>query len=174
MFDFTSFYFQLFDFYWNCVPSESGNYIINRNGFVVSLNKRNPLKLINVRIDRAGYKSLRLNNRGISKTILLHRLIADAFVLNPENKPIVNHINGKKTDNRIKNLEWVTHSENVQHAYDSMLIKNKGRAVVDKCTNKIFDNYKEAAKFYGINPNTLRGYLNGQIKNKTCLEYLNS
>jgi hypothetical protein len=172
MFDFSTFYFQIFDFYWNCVPGESGNYVINRNGFVVSLNKRKPLKLINVRIDRAGYKSLRLTNRGISKTILLHRLIADAFVLNPENKSIVNHINGIKTDNRIKNLEWVTHSENVQHAYDTGL-NNACKKIIDKSTGKIFNSISHASRELKINYSTCRAYLSGVIKNnKTCLEYI--
>jgi hypothetical protein len=154
-------------------------YLINRNkgykinylGHVVNASNN---KIIKQRIDRAGYITVRLTQNGNTTTHFLHRLIAETFVPNTDNKPFVNHINGIKTDNRIENLEWVTHSENIKHAYSSQLIKNKGKAVFDKCCNKKFIDSREAAKFYGINHNTLRGYLNGQIKRNNCFEYISN
>ncbi len=72
-----------------------------------------------------GYLGVNFRQNGTHKNAIVHRLVAIAFIPNPENKPEVNHINGIKTDNRVENLEWNTHSENNQHAYDNGLKKQK-------------------------------------------------
>jgi len=72
---------------------------------------------------RAKYLGVHLSGRGISNTQDVHRLVALAFIPNHENKPCINHINGKKDDNRAENLEWATVSENTKHALDSGLLK---------------------------------------------------
>jgi len=88
---------------------------------------------------RNGYLAVSLSKEGELKTFKLSRLVAKAFIPNPDNKPTVNHIDGVKTNDIVSNLEWNTHSENIQHAFDTGLKEGRkgskhGRA---KLTNEI-------------------------------------
>lgn len=78
--------------------------------------------LITPNIGSWGYKVIRLTALNQSKDFLVHRLVAMTFIDNPAGKTQVNHIDGNKLNNRVDNLEWVTPSENIQHAYDTGLI----------------------------------------------------
>jgi hypothetical protein len=86
------------------------NYYCDINGNVFSKKKK--LK----QSKRNGYLCVSLCHKGLCKSINVHRIIAETFIPNPYNKKQVNHINGIKTDNRVENLEWVSHSENMIHA----------------------------------------------------------
>lgn len=73
--------------------------------------------------DCKGYPHVSLYDNRKRKSVTIHRLVADAFVDNPDNKPQVNHIDGNKYNNNYTNLEWCTASENMQHAFDTGLSK---------------------------------------------------
>lgn len=92
--------------------------IYDKNGIRLRLNKSKEIS------SRNGlYKMVGLNKNRIQTQISIHRLVALAFLPNPENKPQVNHIDGDKLNNNMYNLEWVTAKENVQHAFDKGLKK---------------------------------------------------
>lgn len=97
------------------------DYYITDMGDVYSRQtKRNPngrIKKLKLFVGKCGYLRVWLQNDYCKKIKLVHRLVAEAFIPNPENKCDVNHINGIKTDNCVGNLEWNTRSENELHAY---------------------------------------------------------
>tara|TARA_R110001632_G_C11095722_1_gene390425 strand:+ start:59 stop:544 length:486 start_codon:yes stop_codon:yes gene_type:complete len=73
-----------------------------------------------------GYRVVNTSVNGKVTSHLVHRLVAECYIPNPENKSQVNHINGKKGDNSVSNLEWNTHTENMQHSVRTGLLKNSG------------------------------------------------
>jgi hypothetical protein len=110
------------------------------------------------------------------KTVKVHRMVAEAFVLNSDNKPCVNHKDGNKLNNRFDNLEWVTYSENTQHAVNTRLIKGennyKSRVVLNIENGVFYNTAKEAARSISINYRTLINMLQNVAPNKTNLRYV--
>ena len=96
-------------------------YSIDSDGIVYN-EKGDTLK---TQINKYGYLNLAICTDGKTKNFLVHRLIAKAFIPNPGNKPMVNHIDGNKLNNKISNLEWVTARENAVHAIEEKLYKNE-------------------------------------------------
>lgn len=72
-------------------------------------------------VDKDGYERVVLTKDGIRKTYSVHKLVALAFIPNPENKTTINHIDGNKRNNNVLNLEWATEKENQNHKWKNGL-----------------------------------------------------
>lgn len=110
---------------WKNIPWYDFHYQISNIWNVRNLNYRHTNKIRNIKniIRKDWYVSLQLIKNKKQHTNKIHRLVAQAFIPNPENKPQVNHINWIKNDNRVENLEWCTQSENQKHAFHLWLNK---------------------------------------------------
>ena len=104
------------------VKGFEGKYQVSNMGNVKSLNFNHTKKerLLSTKGLRSGYPTVSLGRKSNAR---VHRLVAETFLKRPIGKDQVNHINGIKTDNRLSNLEWVTGSENMQHALKNNLWK---------------------------------------------------
>lgn len=101
---------------WSSI-AEYDRYLISTFGRVKSLYTNIILRQC---FDKDKYLQVRLYKERKGKTKRIHRLVAAAFLPNPDNKPVPNHLNGVKDDNFINNLEWSTHSENQIHSFDCL------------------------------------------------------
>jgi len=114
------------------IPGFEDLYEVSNHGRVSNFRKILKTYKIN-----SGYLALKLQKDGKVKSVLLHRLVAELFVPNPEGKPEVNHIDGNKENNRADNLEWVTSAENKAHARSTGLsVYNMPGKGVKKATTK--------------------------------------
>ena len=106
---------------WLPVKGYEGYYEVSNLGKVLSSRgcMRVPTK------SKLGYMRMNLSARGLARTFPVHRLVATAFLNNPEGKREVNHIDGDKTNNKVSNLEWCTSSENKYHAIQTGLLPVK-------------------------------------------------
>lgn len=129
----------------------------NKLGIVYGA-RGHPLK---PKITREGYCQVHDSN---NKFYLVHRLVAEKYIPNPDNLPEVNHKNGIKTDNRVENLEWCDRSHNMAEYYDLPVIGYKNEEILK------FRSQTEAAKSLGLNKGNLCQCLKG--RRKTCGGYV--
>lgn len=112
---------------WKDIKGFEGIYKVSNYGRIKSIIRYK--KMMKTALDRSGYLKICLTDSKHKKhTIKIHRLVAENFIPNTENKEQVNHIDGNKENNRVDNLEWCSQSENMIHAFKNNLIhRGKGK-----------------------------------------------
>lgn len=139
------------------IKGYEGLYKVSDNGDVYSLNKKgfSGLYKLKKEVDICGYYRVSLSKNGKHTHKRVNRLVAEAFIPNTENKPIVNHIDYDRKNNSVSNLEWVTQKENVIHSTRSGRYKNnRAKEIFSLDKNQTIKRYRsltDASKETGVN-----------------------
>ena len=166
------------------------NYFVTKEGLVFS-SKTN--KFLKFSYDQQGYQRVGLYIGNYkTKTIKVHRLVAETFIENTKNKKDVNHIDGNKSNNNISNLEWCTRSENIKHSFKNGLSKisenqknrfiqmtklqignnnPSAKKIINTLNGDIFNTIKEVLPLVYLKRTTFQAMLNNQNPNKTNFKY---
>ena len=151
---------------WKTVKGFS-KYKVSDDGKVLSFLSDKNGRLLNVCFGSEAYDKYSMkNDNGEFRIKAAHRLVAEAFIPNPDNLPQVNHINGIKKDNRVENLEWVTSSENHKHAYEKLEKESWAKSKTFKRKAKLSPTMvkvirqtdipiEELGELFGVNPATI-------------------
>lgn len=163
---------------WRPIKGFEGKYEISSIGRIKSLPRKGRPKggILGKHYNTCGYVTcgLALGKTGHGKTLTVHRLVAIAFIPKPSGNVEVNHKNGIRDDNRVENLEWITHQQNIKHAFDIGIKSQIG----EKCPRSILknnqvieirDKYQYGvitqsmlAREFGVSKSTIKNILSGR------------
>ena len=134
------------------------NYEVSDEGQIRNSKTGRVLKL---RKNHSGYLRVGLHKNKKQKIHLVHRLVAEAWIPNPHNKPTVNHINENKEDNRVENLEWATYAEQNEHGTRTERTQKKVRCVE---TGTVYDGVRDAERQTNILHSSISKACQGKYK----------
>lgn len=189
--------------HWKDVVGYEGYYQVSNKGRVRGLKyvfwagccfRTLPERILKPNRNKSGYYYVVLHKNRKGRTWKIHRLVALAFVPNPEKKPCIDHINTIRTDNRVENLRWVTYKENVNNPitkrrviksakkglniikenkdkYDEIRLKSVRKPILCIETNVVYESITKASKELNINFNSLAQCLQGIRNRKTAGGY---
>lgn len=167
---------------WKSIQGYEGYYEVSDTGLVRSLDRIVPDSKLGTKKlkgkmmkqsssrgrDESGYYVVNLRRDHTMNVSQVHRLVAEAFIPNPDNLPTVNHKDGNKQNNSVANLEWASYSENNIHALHHGLRNPRGNMIIQKSlSGDIIAEYKsacEASRVTGIGRGVISHCVNGRIK----------
>ena len=171
---------------WKDIPGYEGYYQVSNEGRVKSVERivyrgvnkngtdifqRVDSRVLALHTTPNGYYSIMLHKEGVSKRFLVHRLVAQAFVPNPNGRPEINHKDGNRKNDVCENLEWCDRRENILHASRVLhSLTFHGKAVRCVETGEEFRSIKEAARHYGVADTNLGNAIHGK-RQKRCAGY---
>lgn len=156
---------------WKDIPGFENKYQISNTGAVKS-SCRNKEIIMSPALNTFGYPKVGLYKDSKYTSATVHRLVAEAFIDNPDNKPQINHIDGNKANNNVSNLEWCTNSENMQHAWRERLCKPQNGSTngMSKLTEQDVLNIRadervlrDISAQYGVNISTISNIKNRKL-----------
>ena len=126
---------------WKPIKGLEDRFMVSNKGRVKSIARFNGKysireRIMKLKITQYGYYAINLWDGRTRRCFLLHRLVAEAFIPNPDNKPVIDHIDGNKLNNSLNNLEWVSSAENNKRAYDIGLKRKVHAGQFIKGSNK--------------------------------------
>lgn len=155
---------------WKEIQELNGKYSISS---LARIRNNNSMVIKKVYVSPTGYECFSFQHNGIQTIKNLHRLYAQAFIPNPENKRVVNHKDGNKLNNDLSNLEWSSYSENINHAYENNLRTNKKEVVQISLDGFFINEYKsqkEAHRQTGISFQAINHAV--RVRSKTAGGYI--
>ena len=157
---------------WRMIPDYEGSYMVSNFGNVKALNyaRQGKEKLLKPILLKIGYYGVNLSKNNRHKLFFIHRLVAQAFIPNPENLPCVNHKDEDKTNNQVENLEWCSYGYNINYGKRNEKHSEKMCRPVEQYTldNEFVGVYKSAKEAAIFN----KGIWQGNIS-KCCRGVIN-
>lgn len=151
---------------WKDIEGYEGLYQVNNTGKVISLNynRTGEVRELKPMVDRYGYLYVNLSKNGKYKSKKIHRLVAEAFIPNPNNLPEVNHKDECKTNNCVENLEFCSAVYNSNYGTRNERIRKPILQFFYDGTYKVWSSVKEASVILGIDSSAITKVCKGRLK----------